>query len=151
MDGVLITLQAIGQRPVGGRVCNLLAAVTLGGAIALGEMMLFALAAVLWAIGRVMHVPPQGGLLSWAKIVPGRKLAELHALDQRNQTYRRQDVAFQQLRVAVVQRGPDFRVEIHGFPRAAAPVLHRTRDIEEARRCAREAGQYFSLPLARAA
>ena len=99
----------------------------------------------------MVYIPPHAGLLSWAKIVPGRKLAELHALDQKNQTYRRTDISFGHLRVALVDQAGDYRIEIQGFPRAVAPVLLRTRDLEEAKRCAREAGQWFSLPLAKAA
>lgn len=151
MDSVLITLQASAPPSGVTRVFNGLACVALGGALALGEFMLGALAIVLWAIGRVVYIPPHDGLLSWAKIVPGRKLAEFHSLDQKNQTYRRTDVSFGHLRVALLEQAGDYRIEIQGFPRAVAPVLLRTRDLEEAKRCAREAGQWFSLPLAKAA
>jgi hypothetical protein len=50
-----------------------------------------------------------------------------------------------------VDRGGDYRIELQGFTRTVAPVLFRTRDIDEAKRNAREAGQWLSLPLARAA
>jgi hypothetical protein len=151
MDSVLVTLETPPAPALTTRVFNGLACVALGGGLALGEMMLGALALVLWAIGRVLHVPPHGRILAWGKIVPGRRVAEFHSLDQRNQTYRRTDVSFEHLRVALVDGAGDYRIEIHGFPRAAAPVLLRTRDLEEAKRCAREAGQWLSLPLARAA
>jgi len=151
MDSVLVTLETPPPPAVMTRVFNGLACAALGGGLALGEVMLGALALVLWAIGRVLYVPPHDGILAWGKIVPGRRVAEFHMLDQRHQNYRRTDVAFEGLRVALVDRGGDYRIEIHGFPRAKAPVLLRTRDLEEARRCAREAGQWLSLPLARAA
>jgi len=151
MDSVLVTLQAPPPPAVVTRVFNGLACTALGGGIAIGEMMLGALALVLWAIGRLLYVPPHSGILAWGKIVPGRRVAEFHSLDQRHQTYRRTDVAFEHLRVALVDSSGDYRIEIQGFPRTTAPVLLRTRDLEEARRCAREAGQWLSLPLAKAA
>jgi len=151
MDAVLVTLESPPTPAAMPRLFNGLACVALGGAIALGEMMLFALAVVLWAIGRVLFVPPHRGVLAWGKIVPGRRIAEFHALDQRRQAYERTDVVFEHLRVAVVDGAGTYRIEIHGFPRAVAPVLLRTRDLEEAKRCAREAGEWLSLPLARAA
>jgi hypothetical protein len=151
MDSVLVTLEAPAPPAVITRVCNGLACVALGGGLALSELMLGALAVVLWAIGRVLFVPPHAGILAWGKIVPARKVAEFHSLDQRAQTYRRTDVPFAHLRVALVDRSGDYRIEIQGFPKTTAPVLLRTRDLAEARRCAREAGQWLSLPLAKAA
>jgi len=151
MDAVLVTLDTPPPPAFASRIFNGLAWAAVGGGIALGEIMLGALALVLWAIGRLLYVPPHDGILAWGKIVPGRRLAELHLLDQRHQNYRRTDIAFEGLRVALVDRGGDYRIELHGFPRAVAPVLFRTRDIDEAKRCAREAGQWLSLPLARAA
>jgi hypothetical protein len=151
MDSVLVTLETPPAPAAMTRVFNGLACAAVGGAIALAEPMLGALALVLWAIGRVLYVPPHRGVLAWGKIVPGRRLAEFHALDQRRQNYQRMDVAFEGLRVALVDRQGMYRIEIRGFPRAAAPVLLRTRDLDEAKRCAREAGEWLSLPLARAA
>lgn len=151
MDAVLVMLETPPPPALATRVFNMLAIGVLGAGIASGEFMLGALAAVLWAIGRVMYVPPHGGVLAWGKIVPGRRLAELHMLDQRHQNYRRTDISFEGLRVTLVDRGGDYRIEIQGFPRTVAPVLLRTRDIDEAKRCAREAGQWLSLPLAKAA
>jgi DnaJ domain len=151
MDSVLVTLATPPPAALATRVFNGFACAALGGGLALGEVMLGALALVLWAIGRLLYVPPHNGVLAWGKIVPGRRLAELHLLDQRHQNYRRTDIAFEVLRVALVDRGGDYRIEIHGFPRTVAPVLLRTRDIDEAKRCAREAGQWLSLPLAKAA
>jgi len=152
-DAVLISLQTPRTSPVASRFFNGMACVALGGGLALGEVMLGALALVLWAIGRLVFVPPTGGVLAWAKIVPGRRLAEYHSLDQRLHRYRRYDVPFDHLRVAVIgdTDTDDYRIEIHGFPRAVAPVLLRTRDVAEARRYAREAGHWLSLPLAAAA
>jgi hypothetical protein len=151
MVSVLVTLETPPPAAVATRVFNGLACAALGGGLALAEVMLGALALVLWAIGRVLYVPPHNGILAWGKIVPGRRVAEFHMLDQRHQNYRRTDVAFEGLRVAILDRGGDYRIEIHGFPRAVAPVLLRTRDLDEAKRCAREAGQWLSLPLAKAA
>jgi hypothetical protein len=151
MDSVMLTLQTPPPSPVATRVCNALACAALGGGLAVSSLELGALAIILWAIGRLLYVPPYGGTLAWAKIVPGRQQAEFHALDQRHQRYRRQDVPFHYLRVALVESRDDFRIEIQGFPRASPPVLLRTRDLDEAKRCAREAGRWFALPLARAA
>lgn len=152
MDSVLVTLETPPASGVMTKLFNAAGLVALGGALFVGEVMLGALALVLFAIARVLFVPPHGGLLTWGKIVPGRRLAEFHSLDQRHQNYRRTDIAFEHLRVALVgNSGGDYRIEIHGFPRVVAPVLLRTNDLDEAKRCAREAGQWLSLPLAKAA
>ncbi|MHC4548434.1 MAG: J domain-containing protein [Planctomycetota bacterium] len=150
-DSVLITFPVPRRAPWTARLFNALACVALGGALATGEMIVGALAVVLWAIGRVLLTPPHEGLLAWAKIIPGRKRAEYHALDQRRHRYDRLDVPFQRLTIAVVAAVNQYRVEIHGFPRAAKPVLYRTPSLDEARKCAREVGQWLQLPLQRAA
>jgi hypothetical protein len=151
LDSVLVTLQTPPSLAIVTKIFNATAFVSLGGALFVGEVMLGALAFVLYAIGRVMYVPPHDGMLVWGKIVPGRRLAEFHSLDQRHQNYRRTDVAFDHLRVALVSGGSDYRIEIQGFPRVLPPVLLRTHNLDEAKRCAREAGQWLSLPLAKAA
>jgi hypothetical protein len=151
VDSVLVTLQTPPSMAIVTKIFNASALVALGGALFVGEFMLGALACVLYAIGRVIYVPPHDGLLVWGKIVPGRRLAEFHSLDQRHQNYRRTDVSFEHLRVALVGGGGGYRIEIQGFPRVLPPVLLRTNDLDEAKRCAREAGAWLSLPLAKAA
>lgn len=151
MDAVLVSLETPPPPAIATKFFNCLACAALGGGLVAGEVMLGALALVLWAIGRVLYVPPHNGILAWGKIVPGRRVAEFHTLDQRHQNYRRTDVAYEALHVAVGNHGGDYRIEIRGFPRAVAPVIYRTRDHDQAWRCAREAGKWLSLPLARAA
>jgi len=152
LDAVMITMEKPRSPAPVSRLCNALALVAVGGAIATSEMMLGLLAVVLWAIGRVFGIPPHEGQLCWAKIVPGRRLAEYHALDQRHHRYERLTVPFHHLRIALIETASgSYRIEIHGFPHKAVPILLHTGDVEEARRCAREAGDWLQLPLARAA
>lgn len=150
-DAVLLTLEIPRKRPFMAHVASAAALVTLGGAIFTGAPLLGALALVMWAFGRVLVTPPHQGLLAWAKIIPGRKRAEYHALDQRRHRYDRLEIPFHRLSVVIVAAVSEFRVEIAGFPRAAKPVLYRTDSIETAQRYAREAGQWLQLPYQRAA
>ena len=150
-DAVLFTLEIPRKRPFVAHVASAGALVTLGGAIFTGAPLLAALALVMWAFGRVLITPPHEGLLAWAKIIPGRRRAEFHSLDQRRHRYDRLEVPFQRLSVVIVGTVGEFRVEITGFPRTATPVLYRTGSLEMAQRCAREAGQWLQLPYRRAA
>jgi len=146
-DSVLITLDA----PVQGQgmtAATFGAACCLGAAVTTGELTLAALAVVLWAISRVLAHPPHRGHLCWAKITPGRKVAEYHALDQSSHRYERKDVPFGRLAVAVTRERGLYRIEIRGFPASAQPILLRTRSYDQARRCAREAGRWLQLPCA---
>jgi hypothetical protein len=147
-DAVHIALQAPMRRA---RVsaflygCAFTAAI---GAAAVGDLRLVALAIVLYAIGRVLKTPPHEGVMSWAKLAPARRLAEFHLLDQKAARYERFSIPYTSLRVAVVQRRADYQIEIAGFPRTSVPVLFRTASKAEATRLAREASDYFQLPLA---
>ena len=93
-DAVLITLETPRKTPLAARLTNALAYVALGGAVATSKLMLGALALVLWAMARVLLTPPHQGLLAWAKIVPGRKLAEYHSLDQQRHRYDKLSIPF---------------------------------------------------------
>ena len=150
-DAVLINLETpqVARRTV--TTANALAFMALGASVTTGDFILFALALVFWGIGRVLQTPPHKGLLSWAKIIPGRRVAEYHVLDQRANRYDRFDVPFGALSISIVRSGSRHRIEIRGFPHKAVPVLHRTRDPDEAQRCAREAGRWLQLPLRKAA
>lgn len=150
-DAALFTLEVPRKRPFLAHVASASALITLGGAIFTGAPLLGALALVMWLFGRVLVTPPHQGVLAWAKIVPGRRRAEYHSLDQRRHRYDRIEVPFQRLQVVIVSTVSEFRVQIAGFPRAATPVLCRTENLETARRCAREAGQWLQLPYQRAA
>jgi len=118
------------------------------GALLARDLRMLGLSLVLYAIGRVVKTPPHEGILSWAKLAPARRLAEYHLLDQRAARYERFTIPYQHLRVAVVQKGYDYRIEIAGFPRKSIPVLYRTASRSEATRLAREAAEYFDLPVA---
>jgi curved DNA-binding protein CbpA len=150
-DAVLLNVQ-LPQPPAAGiQLAQAFAFIALGMALVTGQVMLGALAVVMWGIGRVARVPPHQGVIAWAKIVPGRKVAEYHSLNQRIARYESVEVPFDRLFVAVVGAGRAYRIQIEGFPHSAVPVLHETRDFGEARRCAREAGRWLELPLERAA
>jgi hypothetical protein len=150
-DAVLITLEVPRKRSFVAHFASACAFVTLGGAIFTGAPLLGALALVMWTFGRVVSTPPHQGLLAWAKIIPGRRRAEYHALDQRRHRYDRLEVPFNRLSVVIIAAVNEFRVEIAGFPRTATPVLYRTGSLDMAQRCAREAGQWLQLPYQRAA
>ena len=147
-DAVHIALQAPLRRARSSAFlygCAFTAAI---GALMRGDLRLVALSLVLFAIGRVLKTPPHDGVLSWAKLAPARKLAEFHLLDQRAARYERFTIPYQLLQVAVVQRAYDYQIEISGFPRASIPILYRTASRSEAHRFARQASDYFQLPLA---
>jgi len=117
-------------------------------AVMKANLAVFGLALVLSAIGRVLRVPPHEGILSWAKIIPGQRVAEFHLLDQRAARYERFTIPYQILRIVVSDHGSQYRIEISGFPRSTVPVLFQTGSKAEARRLAQEAGSYFSIPVA---
>ena len=112
------------------------------------NLAVFGLALVLFAIGRLLRVPPHDGVLSWAKIIPAQRVAEFHLLDQRAARYERFTIPYQILKIVVNDSGAHYRIEISGFPRATVPVLFETGSRAEARRFAQEAGRYFSIPVA---
>jgi hypothetical protein len=147
-DAVLLTLEAPRPSETGSRVAYVLAAMAMFAAISGPDLMFGALSLVFLMIGQVLAAPPHGGTLAWAKIVPGRQIAEYHALDQRVSRYDRSTVPFQRLVISIVPLGSHYQVQIDGFPTKAVPVLHRTRDLGTARRCAREAGTWLQIPLA---
>jgi len=147
-DAVHIALQAPMRRARASAFlygCAFTAAV---GAMVRADFRLLGLALVLYAIGRVLKTPPHEGVMSWAKLAPARKLAEFHLLDQKAARYEKFSIPYASLRVAVVQHRNEFSIEIAGFPRKSIPVLFRTASRSEATRLAREASEYFHLPLA---
>ena len=147
-DAAHIALQAPMQGARRAAFLNGCAVMAAAGALLRGDLRLFALSLVLFAIARIVKTPPHDGIMSWAKLAPARKLAEFHLLDQRAAKYERFTIPYQALKVAVVQHNASFQIEITGFPRAATPVLYRTGSKAEATRFAREAGTYFDLPCA---
>ena len=118
------------------------------GALVAGDFRIFGLALVLFAAGRVARVPPHRGVLSWAKLIPGRRLAEFHLLNQRAASYERFTIPYEILRIIVVETPGSYQVMIEGFPRASRPVLFKGASKAEAKKHAREAGSYFELPFA---
>jgi len=150
-DAVMMTLELPRAGAAGSRAGNVLAILSLCGGMITGNVMFGALALVFWAIGRLLRHPPHSGILAWAKIIPGRKRAEYHILDQRASRYDRYEVPFKRLGIAIALDANEYRIEIEGFPTPAVPVLLRTRNADIARKCAREAGQWLQLPLVRAA
>ncbi|MHC4955655.1 MAG: J domain-containing protein [Planctomycetota bacterium] len=147
-DSVHVKLQTPPRAGRGSVLLYFAAFGLLGGAVAKGDLRLLGLALVLFAIGRVMRVPPHEGVLSWAKLTPARRIAEFHLLDQRAARYEKFTIPYQLLKIVVADHGRQYRIEIAGFPRATTPVLFETYSRTEARRLAREAGDYFSIPLA---
>lgn len=147
-DSIHLKLQT---PPRAGRGSNFLygcAFMALVYAIMKANLAVFGLALVLFAIGRVLRVPPHEGILSWAKILPAQRVAEFHMLDQRAARYERFTIPYQILKIVVANRGSQYRIEIAGFPRSTVPVLFETGSKAEARRLAQEAANYFSIPVA---
>jgi curved DNA-binding protein CbpA len=147
-DAVHIALQAPMRRARTSSFLYGCAFMAAAGALLRGDLRLFGLSLVLFAIGRVIKTPPHEGVLSWAKLAPARKLAEYHLLDQRAARYEKFTIPYSLLKVAIVERGYEYQIEIAGFPKASIPVLYRTASKSEARRYARQASDYFNLPLA---
>jgi len=147
-DAALLTLQRPRTPRPGHRAVLYAAFTVLGAALVTSNLMAGALALVLFMIAGTLAAPPHDGVLRWAKIAPGRKVAEFHSLDQRVSRYDRIAVPFEALSVAVAMQGSRFLVLIRGFPHEALPVLLETSDLGLARRCAREAGAWLDLPLA---
>lgn len=119
--------------------------------ITLRDVKFAALALVCLFIARVLAVPPHQGILAWAKIIPGRRLAEYHMLDRRTSRYENWTVPFQQLGVAIMPRGSRWYIQVVGFPNAATPELGVASTVAEAKHCAREASRWLQLPLREAA
>ncbi len=150
-DAVVIQMERPRSPSASNGVLSSAALIALGAAVARGELIWFALALVLWGAARVVAQPPHDGVLAWARVVPGRREAEYNTLDARMARFRRQEVPWSQLVVSVATDGGAYRILIRGFPEEAIPVLLRTYDLGEARRCAREAGEWLDLPFERAA
>ncbi len=145
-DSVVVSLEA--PRPLD-RTINILGAssfAALGAGLASGNMVWGALAATLWAIGRVLVQPPHDGNLAWARLVPGQKLAQFHSLNRKLQKYLRLDVPYAKLRISIVARRSIYSVRIEGIPRVTPPVLMQTRCPMEAVKLAAEAGRWFEVP-----
>ncbi len=150
-DAVVIQLERPRTPSRSHGLLNSAAFAALGAAVALGELIWFALSIVLWGTARVLAQPPHDGIVSWARVVPGRRVAECNTLDARMARFRRQEVPWTQLMIAVATDGSAYRILIRGFPEGSVPVLLRTYDRDEAKRCAREAGEWLDLPLEKAA
>ena len=149
VDSIRMEIQ---PQPRGGQLASLCVAGAVVAAVASWirrDLQYFALALVFYAISRVLRTPPHEGVTSWARMTPGQRVAEYHVLDQRNARYERYTVPYQVLRIRVVSRGHQYRIEIEGFPRAAIPVLFETPSKAEARRLAREASAYMAIPIDR--
>lgn len=146
-DAVIFNLKVPAPTGSRGRWADAVAFVALIVSLGTRDVKWAALALVFLFIARVLSTPPHQGILAWAKIVPGRRIAEYHALDQRADRYESWSVPFSRLMIAIVADGAHWRTEIRGFPQSAAPELSRTRSLDEARRQAREAGVWLRLPL----
>ena len=150
-DAVTMALEMPVPEKKKGRIWTYASLVCLGMAIWSVNPLIAALAVVFWLMGRVQSRPPHAGLMTWAKIAPARKEAEFHALDRRASHYEQLTVPFRHLAVTVVPQRAQYRVLISGFPHGAVPVLHKTSDLEEANRYAREAGEWLQIPSVKAA
>jgi len=149
-DSVLFPVP-IRARSFLGEAAKMAAFMAAGAAIVTAELTFAALAVLLLAIRLVQARPPHSVTIAWAKMTPGQRLAEYTTMDSRAGLLVRHDVPFQALSVAVIERAGAFRVEIRGFPRGGLVLLEPTRDLDWARRCARDASSWLGLPLARAA
>jgi len=150
-DAVLFTLQMPAPVSTLGRTIDGIGIGCLIMAVLTRDLKYAALALIFLFIARVLAIPPHQGMVAWGKVVPGRKVAEYHTLNQRASQYYRRSVPFTNLSVTMVDAGAIWRVEIHGFPHVVAPVLHETRDSGEASRYAQQAARWLQIPVRRAA
>jgi hypothetical protein len=130
---------------------KVLAFMSAGAALVTLELAFGLLAIVCVAIMVVQGKPPSSITLAWARLTPGQRLAEFTSADDRAGLVIRHEVPFSALAVAVIERRGAYRVEIRGFPRGGLVLLEPTRDLDWAKRCARDASAWLGLPLARAA
>ncbi len=150
-DAVVVNLKLPPPAGRQGRWADAIGFLALVASITTRDVKFAALALIFLFIARVLSTPPHQGLLAWAKLIPGRRLAEYHMLDRRTSRYENWAVPFQHLGIAIIPTGNQWHIQIVGFPHAVAPELGRTRSIDEARRLAREAAQWLHLPLRNAA
>lgn len=132
-------------------LASMLAFMALGAAIVTADLGFVLLAVLAYVIVQVQAKPPQAITIGWAKLVPGRRLAEYTVIDQRLGALTRHEVPFSVLQVGCIQQGGLFSVVVLGFPKGPISLMEHTRDAELARRRARDASQWLGLPLARAA
>ncbi len=150
-DAVVVNLKMPPPASRQGRWMDAIGFLALVVSITTRDVKFAAFALVCLFIARVLSAPPHQGLMAWAKIIPGRKLAEYHMLDRRTSRYENWSVPFQHLGVSIMAVGSLWNIQITGFPHAMAPVLGRARSLDEARRFAREAGNFLHIPLRDAA
>jgi len=148
LDKVTLRVNLPNASPASGLVAWGLAVACLLTAIGMKNILIGALAVVLWLYGRVVATPPHKGRLVWAEMTPGRQFALFHVYDTRAHTYAQLSVPYGNLAVAIVPDGSQYKVQITGFPQEAVPVLHRTFDRTEAEKCAREARYWLHLRAA---
>ena len=146
-DSVIFNLKIPTLPTSSGRWMDIIGFAFLVIAIAARDIKFAALALVCLFIARVLSAPSHDGILAWAKVIPGRRVAEYHALDRRVDRYETWTVPYSRLGVAIISDRGQWRIKVIGFPNAEAPELASTRDLSEARRLAREAGTWLRLPL----
>ena len=146
-DAVIFNLKIPTLPTTQGRWMDILGFSFLVISIAARDIKFAALALVCLFIARVLSTPPHEGVLAWAKVIPGRRVAEYHALDKRADRYETWTIPYSRLGVAIIGDRGRWRIKVIGFPNAEAPELASTRDLSEARRFAREAGNWLRLPL----
>jgi len=129
----------------------LLSFLSLAAAALTSDLTFVLLAVIGYAVNRVHAREPRTVRSAWAKVVPAMRVAEYSAIDPRAGLLVRYQVPFGALTIAIIERKARYRVEIRGFPKGAVPLLKPTRDLEHARRCARDASAWLGMPLARAA
>jgi len=148
-DSVHIQLKVARKRGRAGSMLYASAAAAAFGALVRGDFRLFGLALVLYSAGRVVRTNPYDGLMSWAKLTPGQRVAELHRLDQRASNYEKYTLPYRHLTIVVAASGPTtFQIQIGGYPMGSTPILFSTNSKAEANRLAKEAASYFQIPVA---
>ena len=150
-DAVVVNLKLPPPAGRQGRWADAIGFLALVASITTRDVKFAALALIFLFIARVLSTPPHQGLLAWAKLIPGRRLAEYHMLDRRTSRYENWTVPFQLLGVAIEQYGSRWRIAVVGFPNSVNPELGVASTIEEAKHCAREASRWLQLPLREAA
>lgn len=149
-DGVLFPL--VVERPSMIRELMIVVmALSAGAMLFTLDFTFFLLGLLAYSILRVNGQEPRRWTAAWLKVVPGRRVAQYSRLDERAGVFVRYEVPWGALQIALAQAQNAYTVEIRGFPEGSVRLLDRTHDAEFARRCAREAGEWLGLPVARAA
>ncbi len=146
-DSVFLTLFVPQPLTIGKMVATALATVGVVLGFIYEQSVLALLVALIWSAGRATSILPHEGRTAWARLVPGRRVAEFFQVERRLKAHRRMQLPWESLVVTVAAVESAYRVLLFGLPGGHAPVFHSTRDLAEARRFAAQVAAWLQLAL----